>query len=122
MTPEPHPTHTAILRAVLEIQNQLGQLTTKVDTNAKDMSVMIMDVQGIKMDTLALKNAIGSETTDEDGKKTGTGLFGRVGRTENRQIVYDRWTNRAIGIAMAFTLSGSVLWWLLETKLGHLLK
>lgn len=118
MPPSPEPT----LQAVLEVQRQLGQLMSKIDNATKDMGVVIMDLQGVKTTVTELKLAIGNETTDEDGKKTGHGIFGRVGRMENRQLVYDRWTNRAVGIAMAATVFGSMLWWLLDSKITHVLK
>lgn len=110
------------LKAVLEVQRQLGQLMSKVDNATKDMGVVIMDLQGVKTTVAELKVSIGTETTDEDGKKTGHGIFGRIGRIENRQLVYDRWTNRAIGLAMAATMFGSILWWLLQARLEHILK
>ena len=117
-----HPTHGAILQAVLEVQRQIGQLTNKVDEVVRDVAVITMDTQGMKSSVVDLKNAIGTETTNEDGKKTGSGIFGRVGRMENRQLVYDRWTNRAIGISMAATLFGTILWYVIGDKVGHVLK
>lgn len=123
MTPkDEHPTHGAILQAVLEVQKQLGALSSQVGEVVRDVAVITMDTQGMKISVVDLKNAIGTETTNEDGKKTGSGIFGRVGRMENRQLVYDRWTNRAVGIAMAATVFGGALWWLLESKLEHVLK
>ncbi len=119
---EDHPTHAAILQAVLEVQKQLGSMASKVDDVVRDVAFITMDSQVLKSTVLDLKRAIGNETTDEEGKKTGDGIFGRVGRIENRQLVYDRWTNRVVGIAMAATVFGGILWWLLESKLEHVLK
>lgn len=116
------PTHGAILAAVLELQKQIGQLATKVDEAVRDVGIITMDAQSMKMTILDLKRAIGAEATDEDGRKTGDGIFGRVGRIENRQLVLDRWTNRVIGIAMAATVFGSILWWLISGKLEAVLK
>lgn len=123
MTPkDEHPTHGAILQAVLEVQRQLGALSSQVGDVVRDVAVITMDTQGMKSTVIDLKNAIGTETTNEDGKKTGSGIFGRVGRMENRQLVYDRWTNRVVGIAMAASVFGSVFWWYAGDHLGKVLK
>lgn len=122
MAGDEHPTHGAILQAVLEVQRQIGTLSSKVDEVVRDVAVITMDAQGLKSTAMDLKRAIGTETTDEDGRKTGDGIFGRVGRIENRQLVYDRWTNRVIGVCMAASLFGSIFWWYAGDHLGKVLR
>jgi len=73
-----------------------------------------------------LNLAIGSEGEDEYGKPIGTGIVGRLMRLERdvqrRFATWDGWVKTATGAAMAATLLGGVLWWLLGDRLAVLLK
>ena len=73
-----------------------------------------------------LTTAIGSESHDEYGKPVGTGIVGRLMRLERdvqrRFATWDGWVKTATGAAMAATVLGAVLWWLLGERLGELLK
>jgi hypothetical protein len=73
-----------------------------------------------------LTAAIGIESLDEYGKPVGTGIVGRLMRLENnvqrRFATWDGWVKTATGAAMAATILGGVLWWLLGERLGELLK
>ena len=73
-----------------------------------------------------LTAAIGSESQDEYGQPIGTGIVGRLMRLERdvqrRFATWDGWVKTATGAAMAATLLGGVLWWLLGDRLGLLLK
>lgn len=74
----------------------------------------------------ALTEAIGTERLDEYGKPVGTGIVGRLMRLERdvqrRFATWDGWVKTATGAAMAATVLGGVLWWLLGERLGELLK
>jgi hypothetical protein len=73
-----------------------------------------------------LTHAIGTESQDEYGKPVGTGIVGRLMRLERdvqkRFATWDGWVKTATGAAMAATVLGGVLWWLLGERLGELLK
>ena len=74
----------------------------------------------------SLTAAIGSESQDEYGQPIGTGIVGRLMRLERdvqrRFATWDGWVKTATGAAMAATLLGGVLWWLLGDRLAELLK
>ena len=74
----------------------------------------------------SLTAAIGSESQDEYGDPVGTGIVGRLMRLERdvqrRFATWDGWVKTATGAAMAATLLGGVLWWLLGDRLALLLK
>ncbi|MFN8993004.1 MAG: hypothetical protein ACK5X3_04980 [Pseudomonadota bacterium] len=74
----------------------------------------------------SLTAAIGSESQDEYGQPIGTGIVGRLMRLERdvqrRFATWDGWVKTATGAAMAATLLGGVLWWLLGDRLALLLK
>ena len=74
----------------------------------------------------SLTAAIGSESQDEYGQPIGTGIVGRLMRLERdvqrRFATWDGWVKTATGAAMAATVLGGVLWWLLGERLGELLK
>ena len=74
----------------------------------------------------SLTAAIGSESQDEYGQPIGTGIVGRLMRLERdvqkRFATWDGWVKSATGAAMAATLLGGVLWWLLGDRLALLLK
>ena len=74
----------------------------------------------------SLTAAIGSESQDEYGQPIGTGIVGRLMRLEHdvqrRFATWDGWVKTATGAAMAATLLGGVLWWLLGDRLAELLK
>lgn len=55
----------------------------------------------------------------EDGK-SGTGLTGRVMRTETKVLAYDRLKERAIGGFTALCMATAVLWWLTKDKWASL--
>ncbi|NBV79667.1 MAG: hypothetical protein EBR62_07390 [Verrucomicrobia bacterium] len=73
-----------------------------------------------------LTHAIGTESHDEYGQPVGTGIVGRLMRLERdvqrRFATWDGWAKTATGAAMAATVLGGVLWWLLHDKLEALLK
>jgi hypothetical protein len=73
-----------------------------------------------------LTHAIGTESHDEYGQPVGTGIVGRLMRLERdvqrRFATWDGWVKTATGAAMAATVLGGVLWWLLGERLGELLK
>jgi len=73
-----------------------------------------------------LTDAIGSERQDEYGQPVGTGIVGRLMRLERdvqrRFATWDGWAKTATGAAMAATVLGGVLWWLLHDKLEAILK
>lgn len=73
-----------------------------------------------------LTAAIGTESQDEYGQPIGTGIVGRLMRLERdvqrRFATWDGWVKTATGAAMAATLLGGVLWWLLGDRLALLLK
>lgn len=74
----------------------------------------------------SLTAAIGTESQDEYGQPIGTGIVGRLMRLERdvqrRFATWDGWVKTATGAAMAATLLGGVLWWLLGDRLALLLK
>ena len=73
-----------------------------------------------------LTHAIGTESHDEYGQPVGTGIVGRLMCLERdvqkRFATWDGWVKTATGAAMAATVLGGVLWWLLGERLGELLK
>ena len=74
----------------------------------------------------SLTAAIGTESQDEYGQPIGTGIVGRLMRLERdvqkRFATWDGWVKTATGAAMAATLLGGVLWWLLGDRLALLMK
>lgn len=74
----------------------------------------------------SLTAAIGTESQDEYGQPIGTGIVGRLMRLERdvqrRFATWDGWVKTATGAAMAATLLGGVLWWLLGDRLALLLR
>jgi hypothetical protein len=62
-----------------------------------------------------IRDRLGKES--DDGK-SGTGLTGRVIRTEYRVLAYDRLKDRVIGGAMALTMAVAIIWWLTKDKLA----
>lgn len=59
--------------------------------------------------------ALGEES--EDGK-SGTGLTGRVIRTEAKVLQHDRFKERVIGGFMTLTVALAVVWWLVKDRLA----
>lgn len=71
-------------------------------------------------------DTIGDENVDSYGKRTGTGLVGRMMRLEQcvagRFAKYDGWVKLVIGFFIAATIFGPIIWWLTAEKLGVVLK
>lgn len=86
------------------------------------LSKLVMQRIEGKLDTLA--KIIGAEQEDERGQKVGTGIVGRLMRLESRVDSrfrwIERWTDRGVGLAMAVTVLGAVIWWLVKDKLAGL--
>jgi hypothetical protein len=79
-----------------EIYDLLTTLTSKVDK---------------------LVDAVGKEA--EDGA-SGTGLTGRIIRTEAKVHAYDKLKERATGAVIATPLFLAALWWLIKSKMAAL--
>jgi hypothetical protein len=94
MTTPAKPTH-------IEIYRLLSELSAKVDS---------------------LVDAVGEEMTGDDGKVFGTGLTGRIIRTEAKVHAYDLLKQRAIGAFMMLTLSLTILWWLTKDRWAEMFK
>ena len=81
---------------------------------------------GLKDAVTDLTAAIGHEGEDEYGKKTGTGVVGRLMRLEIRVGSGLRFTAhlRSIGYGVAGTVTAlaPVIWWLTSDKLAHIFK
>ena len=105
MTEPLHPSHADILNAVNLIQLTLQ----RVETGLKD-----------------LKEAVGTEGTDDRGQPIGTGVRGRLGRLEGRVDkrfrTFDDWRNYAMGAMAASLLLVTAIWWIVQDRVGHLLK
>lgn len=82
-----------------EIVSALVELTGKVDS---------------------LVERIGHEHTDERGNISGTGLTGRIIRTEAKVLAYDRLKAQAAAVLATASLFIGVLWWLTKEKWAHL--
>lgn len=65
-----------------------------------------------------LSDRIGHEETGADGTVTGTGLTGRLIRTETKVLAYDQLKERVIGALAAGTVAIGVLWWLVKAKVA----
>lgn len=68
-----------------------------------------------KVDTLVA--AIGQESGDGS---SGTGLTGRIIRTEAKVHAYDKLKERATGAVIATPLFLAALWWLIKSKMAAL--
>ncbi len=99
------PTHADILGAVDMLRLTLQRVETKVDT---------------------LTLSVGTEAEDERGNPFGTGIRGRLMRMEakvsKRFRLYDDWRAYATGALAASVLLATALWWLVQDKVGHVLK
>jgi hypothetical protein len=73
-----------------------------------------------------LTEAIGTERLDEYGKPVGTGIVGRLMRLErdvaSRFGKYDGWVKMLTGAAVAISIIGPVLWWLVGDKMADIFK
>lgn len=69
----------------------------------------------------ALTRAVGQEVVGEDGKVSGTGLTGRIIRTEAKVLSYDRLKERAVGAFFATTALVAVIWWIVKAKVAEAL-
>lgn len=73
-----------------------------------------------------IARAIGHEDRDEYGKLTGTGVVGRVMRTELavKSLMDERqsWKRYFAGALMSATLLICVIWWLVSQRLGAILQ
>jgi hypothetical protein len=72
---------------------------------------------GVKVDALA--QAVGTEDYDHHGQRIGTGVRGRIMRLELR---VDLWRNRIIGALFAGSVLIACVWWLVQDKVGGVLK
>lgn len=115
-------TLASLLEAVMNVQRSLGAVGAQIETIKGDLGINTLALQGVQTKLADLVKAVGEETLGDDGQKKGTGLFGRVARLENVKLVYDRWTNRVIGMGMAATLLAGIVWWLINEKIEHVLK
>ncbi|WP_431490977.1 hypothetical protein [Paraburkholderia fungorum] len=117
-----NPTLASLMDAVMEVQRSVGAMGATIETVKGDLGINTLALQGVQTKLGEMVKAVGEETIGDDGQKKGTGLFGRVARLENVKLVYDRWTNRVIGMGMAATLLAGVVWWLINEKIEHVLK
>lgn len=103
--------------------DEIYQLIEASSLKADQAVQATAEIKGL-LETLTL--AIGSESQDEYGKPVGTGIVGRLMRLERdvqkRFATWDGWVKTATGAAMAATLLGGVVWWLLGDRLAELLK
>ena len=106
-----------------KIHDEIYQLIEESSLKADQAVQASAEIKGLLE---ALTAAIGSESQDEYGKPVGTGIVGRLMRLERdvqkRFATWDGWVKTATGAAMAATLLGGVVWWLLGDRLAELLK
>lgn len=88
---QPSPTHR-------DIYGLIGELSSKLD---------------------GLSDRIGHEEVQPDGSIVGTGLTGRVIRTEAKVHGYDRLKERVIGGFATASVLIAVIWWLVKTKVAN---
>lgn len=86
------PSHRDIFQAIDELRLELGNLSDR----------------------------IGHEEIQADGSVVGTGLTGRVIRTEAKVLAYDRLKERIIGGLATATVLLAVVWWLVKAKIAGL--
>jgi len=81
-------------------------------------------IDGLRHDLNAkfdsLSDRIGHEQTLPDGKLIGTGLTGRLIRTEAKVLAYDRLKERIYGGLAVATALIAVIWWLTKQKLADI--
>lgn len=113
-------------RAVNQPERSHDEIYALVEQSAKQAEQAWQASAKIEEMLTDLKAAIGSESQDEYGQPVGTGIVGRLMRLERdvqrRFETWDGWAKTATGAAMAATLLGGVLWWLLGDRLALLLK
>lgn len=113
-------------RAVNQPERSHDEIYALVEQSAKQAEQAWQASAKIEEMLTDLKAAIGSESQDEYGQPVGTGIVGRLMRLERdvqrRFATWDGWVKTATGAAMAATLLGGVLWWLLGDRLALLLK
>lgn len=104
--------HADILRAVREC------------LAAVDMQRLTLQRVEGKVDDV--RKCLGDEGEDEKGQKVGTGVRGRLMRLEQRVTkrfdTYDDWRNYAVGGLAAGSILIAALWWIVQDKVGHVLK
>jgi len=113
----------AVNQAEGKTHDKIYQLVQESSLRAEQAFQASAEIKGLLE---GLTAAIGSESQDEYGKPVGTGIVGRLMRLERdvqkRFATWDGWVKTATGAAMAATLLGGVLWWLLGDRLAELLK
>lgn len=67
-----------------------------------------------------LSDRIGHEEVQPDGTIVGTGLTGRVIRTEAKVLAYDRLKERFIGGLATASVLVAVIWWLTKDRLSSM--
>lgn len=75
-------------------------------------------LEALKGDLKELSDRIGCEVIGPDGRIGGTGLTGRVIRTEARVLAYDRLKERVIGGLLTGSALMAVLWWIVRQKVA----
>jgi hypothetical protein len=92
-----------------------------------------MTMQRIEGKVDAMIKSIGWESTDERGEPIGTGIVGRLMRSEHRQVAFEKkvearftiqsgWIRYAAGAMAAAAIFIGVIWWIIGDKVEHVVK
>ena len=125
--PRPRRPPTAQISRSHEDIYDLAQEADKKAADAADrvnqLHLVTQRVEG-KLDRLI--KVLGSEDEDERGRRVGTGVVGRLMRVETtvakRFSLYDGWIKMAAGFSAAVLIAAPVIWWLVSSKVAHVLK
>lgn len=93
--------------------------------------IAIVDLQAMTLQRVEgkvddVRKCLGDEGEDERGHAIGTGVRGRLMRLETRVDkrfdTFDDWRNYAVGALAAGSLLIAALWWIVQDKVGQVLK
>lgn len=114
------------VRSHEEIYDLVEVANAKADDAGRRTDLQAAVVQRVETKLDRLLKAIGEETEDEYGVRTGTGLVGRLMRLETsvakRFGQYDGWVKLVVGFTAAAAVFGPVIWWLTAAKLEVVFK
>lgn len=92
----------------------------------ESVNLQAMTLQRVETKVDDVRKCIGDEGEDERGAKVGTGIRGRLMRLEDRVDrrfdTFDDWRNYAVGALAAGSILIAAVWWIIQDKVGHLLK
>lgn len=108
------------------VYTRMGDVEAKVDKLSQDFDIYKMSNQRVEGKLDELMRLIGKEEEDGSGGYTGTGLVGRVRRSESSVEAlmqkYKAWIAWGTGFCTALMAAVAVIWWLVADKMEIVFK